>query len=323
VRRVSLLIVLPLCAATIAAIWWRGTRNINFLAEPSEAELEQAREQTRNSVPGRSKLFSVPSVNASDEPVIPDPIRERPQIDPGDSNKPPTLTTYAEDVDKGPAAVIQLAAYVEDTGYPARALIAWERVLDLCHPDEAQRNAALEGIQRLRPSAPLWNADPTNAKRLRLEVTVPPKAATPELTATVKSVADELESITAGLVKFDSKIEMTKKGNPFKGLSLKITGPGDKPPVTGTFVLDQVPATQDVIVYQLFSGIFKLVAAQVAETTSFTAPVAPPPGGDPRTALWQRVTRLSWLEFAKTLQPPPTPEPPKEETGRKPSGGGR
>ncbi|MDB6076898.1 MAG: hypothetical protein JWO82_645 [Akkermansiaceae bacterium] len=293
------------------------------MTPPSEASLEAVRDQTRNSVPGRSKLFSTPALPDSEEPVIPEPLRERPEIDPGDPTKPPTLSAYAEDAGKGGAAMIQLASYIEDNGYPARALLAWERVLDLCKPDAAQRDAAFQGIQRLRPTAPLWNVDPIGAKRLKLEVTVPPKATTPELTATVKAVADDLESITSGLVKFDSAVLMTKKGNPFKGLSLKIVGPGDKPAVTGTFQLEQMPESQDIVTYQLFSGIFRLVAAQMAETTAFTPPVAPSNGEDPRTALWQRISRLSWLEFAKSLQPPPPPAPPKEEkenTGRKPSG---
>lgn len=321
-RRISLLIVIPLCAATVTIAWWRGTRKIDFMTPPDEQALETVREQTRNSVPSRSKLFSIATAPDSEEPVIPEPLRERPEIDPGDPTKPPTLSAYAEDASKGSAALVQLATYIEDNGYPARALLAWERVLDLSKPDQAQRDAAYQGIQRLRPNAPLWNVDPAGAKRLKLEVTVPAKFTTPELNATVKSVADDLESITSGLVKFDSTVVMTKKGNPFKGLALKIMGPGDKPPVTGTFQLELVPETQDIVTYQLFSGIFRLVAAQMAEATAFTAPVPPSNGEDPRSALWQRISRLSWLEFAKSLQPPPPPTPPKEEkenTGRKPS----
>lgn len=320
-RRVSLLIVIPLCAATVAITWWRGTRKMDFLAPPTEAEIEAVKAQTINSVPGRSGLFSVPSQVESEEPKIPEPFRERPLLDTGDPTKPPLLSTYADGAEKGADALIQLAAYMEDYGYSARALLAWERVLDKTKPDAAQREAAYEGILRLRPTAPLWNVDPASAKRLKLEVTVPPKATSNELTEAVKAVAAEMENISSGQVIFDSEVLMTKKGNPFKGMSVKIVGPGDKAPTTGTFQLDQMPATPDIVTYQLYSGIFRLVAAHVAETTAFTPPVAPSNGEDPRTALWQRITRLVWLEFAKSLQPPPPPDKPGEENaGRKPSG---
>lgn len=283
-------------------MWWYGTRHFDFMTPPDDEEIEQIRLRTRESVPGRARLFSTSRTKEEvREPVVPEPIRKPPAIDPGDPTTPAPLTAYSEHAGKDAADFIELAIWLEDQGYGSRALLAWERVIDLCQPDEEQLATALAGVSRQRPGNPLWNVDPLTATPLVLQVIVPADAATDEFRATVESVAEELGEISAGQLRFESKIGAPPKGDRSRGLSLRITGDPDGNLATGTFQLEAVPETSEGLAYHLFSGVFKLVAAQIAATTDFTPPPPPSERADPREALIQRVTRRIWSEFGASL----------------------
>lgn len=286
-------------------MWWHGTRHLDFMTPPADSEIEQVRARTRESVPGRARLFST-SRNKEEvrEPVVPEPIRKPPAIDPGDPTMPAPLTAYSEHAGKDAADFIELAIWLEDQGYGSRALLAWERVIDLCQPEEEQLATALAGVARLRPESPLWNIDPLAATPLVLQVVVPADATTDEFRATVASVAEELEDISAGQLSFEPKIEAPPKGDRTRGLSIRITGSSDRQLSTGTFQLEAIPETPEGLAYHLFSGVFKLVAAQVAATSDFTPPPPPSERADPREALLQRITRRIWSEFGASLVPP-------------------
>lgn len=311
VRRVPLLIVFPLCAAAIAVPWWWGTRNVDFMTPPTEQELAHIREQTLLTFPGRAHLFSASQAEKPPEPakpVVPEPIKPPPAIDPGEEAEPPTLNAYAEYADKGAAAFIELAIHLEGNGHAARALTAWERVLDVCkQPDDEQRQTALDGVQRLRPGVPAWNTDPQAAIPLVMEIVIPAKAATAEFKAAAKAVADDLGVLSSGLLHFEAKVTPLKKQDKSKGMSLRIRGAAEGSPVSGTFQLDAMPPSQQAVNYQLYSGTFKLAASQLVSSTEFAPPSAPPDATDIRAALEQRITRLGWREFGKSLQRPKGP----------------
>lgn len=303
VRRVPVSVVILLSLAAIGVPWWLGTRHMDFMTSPTETELEAIREKTRMAVPGRARLFSTSREPEEKSPVIPEPIRKPPAIDPGDPTAPAGLVAYGEHAEEGADAFVELAVWLEEQGYGARALLAWERLLDMCHPTDDQRAAAAAAIRRLRSGAPEWNMDPQAAVPLVLEIVVPEKAVTDELKKQAEAIADELDALSSGLLAFETKLEAFPKGDSSKGIALRILGDSDGASSTGTFQLEQMPETPEGFAFHLFSGVFKLVAAQIAATTDFTPPEASPDGSDPRDALLERVTRLTWAEFGKSLAP--------------------
>ncbi len=303
VRRVPIPVVILLSLAAIGIPWWLGTRHMDFMTPPGEAELAAIRAKTRMAVPGRARLFSTSREPAEKSPVIPEPIRTPPAIDPGDPTAPAGLIAYGEHAKEGAEAFAELAVWLEEQGYGARALLAWERLLDMCHPTGDQRTAAAAAIRRLRSGAPEWNMDPQAATPLVLEITAPEKTITDGLKEQAETIASELEGLSSGLLAFEAKLEAFPKDDSSKGIALRILGDSDGAASTGTFQLEQMPETPEGFAFHVFSGVFKLVAAQIAATTDFTPPEAPPDGSDPRDALLERVTRLTWAEFGKSLVP--------------------
>jgi hypothetical protein len=165
VKRVPIPVVIVLSLAALGLTWWQGTRHMDFLTPPSETVLARTRARAAVVQHEKSRLFSI-GRELKEKAAIESPIRAAPAIDPGDPASPAPLNAYAEHAAEGPSAYITLAVHLEEQGGNARALLAWERVIDSCRPDDPQRQAAMSGIQRLRPVVAPWNIDPVAAKPL-------------------------------------------------------------------------------------------------------------------------------------------------------------
>ena len=302
VKRVPIPIVIMLSLAAIGIPWWLGTKDMDFMTPPSEIVLAHLRAQTAITHRKKSHLFSI-NLEPKDTAAIESPIRAAPAINPGDPNTPALLNSYADHAAEGPVAYTALAVHLEEQGANARALLAWERVLDVCRPSESQRQAALAGVQRLRPLVAPWNIDPVAAKPLVLEATLPAGISADALEEIVTKCAHELSRHSSGLLRFEPRIERPeRKGTPAAVLSLQLTGEGAGAASTG--FLDFPLATDpDQLRREILVGVYKLIASQLAAVTDFSPPAPLVDSDLPSAALEGRITRLCWDEFGKSLQP--------------------
>lgn len=301
-QRVPIPVVIVLSVVAIAIPWWQGTRNMDFMRSPDDAYLAHVRAKTMLAHREKSRLFTV-KPEPKDTAAIESPIRAAPAIDPGDPNTPAPLNAYAEHAGEGAAAFVTLAVHLEEQKANARALLAWERVLDVCPDNAPQRQAALAGIERLRPKVAPWNIDPVAAKPMVLEATLPAHVPADILEEVVTKCAHELSRHSSGLLRFQPRIERPdRKGSTAAVLTLQLTAEGFGAASTG-FLDFPMPTEPDQLRREILVGCYKMVSSQLGVYTQLT-PLAPLAEGDnPSQALETRITRLSWDEFGKSMLP--------------------
>jgi len=302
VKRVPLPVVILLTVGTVVLPWWYGTRNMDFMTPPSDLVLARVRVAAAMNHRSKSRLFSIKR-ERNEKATIESPIRAAPAIDPGDPSSPAPLNAYADHAAEGPGAFVTLAVHLEEQAGNARALLAWERVLDVCRPDDSQRQAAISGIQRLRPAVAPWNIDPLAAKQLVIEATVPANVPADALEEVVTKCANELNRHSSGLIRFEPRVDRPeRKGSPAPVLSLQFTANGPGAASTGLLDID-IPPEPELLRREILAGAFKLVASQLAAATELSPLVPLADGESPSAALELKITRLAWSEFGKSLLP--------------------
>ena len=330
-KRVPIPVVVLLSLGAVALPWWLGTRHMDFLTPPGEFQLARARSDIVTSFAKRNRE-PAPASDAERERAFQSPIKPAPAIDPGDIQAPAPLDAYREHAAKGAAGFIELAIHLEEQSANARALLAWERVLDVCQPDASQRAAAVAGIQRLRPLAAPWYVDPREVKVLLLESVIPAGVA-PETADAMEGVMAEsataLGKHSAGLLRFESRVERPAAKPAAKAsrkpakpktpatvpppppappamISLQILLDGESSTSTG---LIEIPVSDDLekVRQDVLAGAYRLVSSQLAATTDFTPPEPLAAGDEPAAALGIRITRLCWEAFGKSF---PAIDPP-------------
>ncbi len=302
VKRVPIPVVILLSLAAIGLPWWQGTRHMDFLTPPSDAVLARTRAKAALSQREKSGLFSI-GRDPKEKATIESPIRAAPAINPGDPASPAPLNAYAEHAAEGAAAFITLAVHLEEQGGNPRGLLAWERVLDVCRPDESQRQAAIAGIKRLRPVVAPWNIDPLAWKVLVIEATVPASVQADALEEVLTKCANELNRHSSGLLRFEPRVERPeRKGQQAAVLSLQMTADGPGAASTG-FLDFPLPPEPEVLRREILAGAYKLVTSQLAATSDFVPPTPLEEQDSPSVALETRITRLCWAEFGNSLLP--------------------
>lgn len=305
--RISILWVIPLALAVVTGAWWFNTRHMDFLTPPTTAKLEEIRIRAESSLP-RPDLM----VQAVIEPVIakepeppPLPMEEpKPPIDLGDLQAPLTLQHYGERSASGSAHLIELASALEEASEPRRALLAWERVLDLTRPDESQAAAAISSIKRLRSILPDWNLQPEAAIPLTLHASTGKKFAK-ILPSILEGVARDLEKSSSGIVKVKSVVSVGKTTQAGVGptpVAFWLAGPDKKSSTTE--VLSFKAAAAETLQAEVLKSVFQLIQSHLDRNTAYTPPAPLTEAEDPLSALTSRVTRLSWSEFATALNQP-------------------
>lgn len=302
--RVPIPVVILLVLAVIGGGWWVNTRKIDFMTPPTAARLQEIRVKVESSIPRADLVddaISVPIIMKEPEPP-PLPVEEpKPVIELGDLTAPITLQSYGEITPQGSARLIELAAALEEKSEPRRALLAWERVLDLTKPDVAQAATAISAIQRLRPTLPDWNLKPETAIAVTLHAGTGKKLAK-TLTSTLESVARDLERASAGIVRVKPTVTVAKTNSANKGpvpVALWLTGPDKKS--SSTEVLSFTVDSPDLLRHELLKTVFLLIQSHLERATAYTPPPALTDGEDPLDALKFRVTRLCWSEFAAAM----------------------
>ena len=305
--RVPIPVVILLVLAVVGGVWWTNTRHLDFLKPPSETTLQEIRQKVESTLPRvdeESPPEPAPAVVKAPEP--PPPVEEeKPKIDLGDLTTPPTLQGYGEITPIGPAHVIGLATALEESGEFQRALLAWERVIDLTKPNEAQAATAISAIKRLRPTLPDWNSKLEAAVAIELRAGTGKQLAK-ELTPILEGVARDLEAASSGVVKVKPTVTAGKSSAAGKApvpVAIWLTGSGKKP--ASTEVLSFTVDSPEALRQEVMKTVFQLVRSHLASSTAYTPPAALGAGEEPQSALNFRITRLCWSDFATSLNLPP------------------
>ncbi len=280
---------------------------MDFTTPPSAARLEQVRARVESTLP-RIEPDPVPlaAPPAAEPPPAPPPPVEKPKpiVDLGDLKLPPSLHDYTKIAPQGAEYLVELATQLEAKGEPKRALLAWERVIDLTKPDDSQAAAAISAIRRLRSALPIWNAKPSLAIPIVLHASAGKKIAK-TLTATLEGVARDLEQASSGVVKVTTEVAAGKTNSTNQDavpVAIWLSGPGKKCVSTG--VLSFTVNSPDALRQDLLKTIFRLTCSYLSRSTTFTPPADLADRENPQDALNFRVTRLCWSEFATSLNLP-------------------
>jgi hypothetical protein len=300
-------VVILLVLAVVGGVWLANTRHMDFLTPPSQARLEEIRIKVESSLPRADQVddaISEPVIVKAPEPP-PLPVEEpKPAIDLGDLNAPLTLQHYGDRSANGSADLIELATALEEASEPRRALLAWERVVDLTRPDEAQAAAAISSIKRLRSTLPDWNPKPETAIAITLQASTGKKLAK-TLPPVLEAVARDLEKASSGIVRIKPVVTVGKTSNSGKSpapVALWLAGPDKK--ASATEVVSFTVDSPEKLRPEVLKTVFQLIQSHLDRATAYTPPSPLADAEDPLVALNSRVTRLSWSEFATALNQP-------------------
>lgn len=295
--RVPIPLVIFLCLAVIVGFWIHGTRHMDFMTPPPESKLQEIRSRAEG-----------PPVVVDPKPQteIPKaPPREKPTISLGNPDGPPTLQEYSEVTPRTGAHLTEMARQLEAGGQAVRALLAWERVLDLARSDPAQIDTAIKEIRRLRPKLPDWNTDPANAIRITLHASTAARNVD-SIKPAIARVAQEMEKASAGILKVTAEVASGRNPSASKSkppVALWISGPDRES--SSTEVISFTAGSQETLESKALKNVFELIRNFLARENSAN-PV--PPGlsaeGDAATALHSHVTRLTWQNFGRLLNHP-------------------
>ena len=304
--RIPLLAAIPICLITVFLIWWTSTRDMDFLTPPTEARLSQVRAEALASLP-ISRLeddaISIKVPPPDDANTIPKTTAPIEPVDLGDLKSPPLLDTYSDRAPEGSVKLLALAAALEQAGAFQRALLAYERILDLSESDPEQIQAAVSAIRRLKPTLIDWITDPDTAAQAVIHIGTGKKFSKvlPEI---MTKITQNLTNASSGIVSFSYElhigrtIQTTDAPTP---VALWITGPGED--AISTDVLYFTTADSETLRNDLLKTNFNLIRGHLSKTASYNP--APEALDDPLAALESHITRLLWNEFGKTLSPEP------------------
>ncbi len=304
--RIPLLAAIPLCLLSTLLIWWAATRDMDFLTPPSEARLSEIRAEALASLPVsrmEDDAISIKVPPPDGEDTLPDTPPQMEPVDLGDIKSAPVLDTYSDRAPEGSAKLIALAFALEKSGAFQRALLAYERILDLAESNPEQIEAAVTAIHRLKPTLPHWNADPEKAAQTVIHIGTGEKFAKilPDI---LEEITRDLNTASSGIVRFSHElhigrtIQTTDAPTP---VAIWITGSGDD--ATSTDVLSFTTDDPETLRNDLLKTAFNLIRGHLSKAASYNP--APEALDDPQAALESHITRLLWHEFGRTLTPEP------------------
>lgn len=314
-------IVILVAAGMTAAIWWQGTRKYDFLVVPTEAELAAVKKEAAEAYKPETPADTPepPKTDKSDvatEPA-PEPPKE-PVLELGNLETSPGLQAYAIESTQGTDHLIKVATELEVRGAFQRALLAWERVIDLGKPEPEAYAAALASVKRLRPTLPAWNIDPEGAVPMVLHAASGPDTSA-QLKPVLEAIARDLSVASAGIVNVTPEISVGKKlpnATAPAPIALWISGAAKGAPSSD--VISFTVGKPEALRTQVLSSVYGLFTGQLKRSTAYGPLPALSTDEDPLTALTYRVTRLCWRELAAGLNLAPTPPPAPAPAAPKP-----
>lgn len=305
--RVPIPVAILLSIAVVGGVWWYGSRNADFLTPPSEEKLAQVRAKAEMSLPPADHLNIEPVVALPETPAPPPapPEEVKPAIDLGDLHSQPGILEYAVQAEKGAAYLAELATALEAKGEFQRALLAWERVLDMGKADETQAHTAIASIKRLRPTLPDWNTDPAKTLAITLQAGTGKKTAK-SLQPIIEEVARELGHASAGILKVSAKVTAGRDTRSAAGpapVALWLTGPAKTS--RSTDVLSFTVGKPETLRDEVRQTVFQILRGYLGHKVNQSAITALGPGETALDAFNSHITRNHWLELGTMLNHPP------------------
>ncbi len=302
--RIPFLIAIPLSLLSVLLIWWLGTRHMDFLTPPSEERLRQVRAEALASLPVTRMEDDAMAIRVplpKNDPTSPNQTAVLEPVDLGDITTPPVLDTYSDRAPEGSARLLALGAALEQAGAPQRALLAYERVLDLAQSNPEQIQSAISSIRRVGPALPLWNEDAEKALPITVHIGTGQRFAE-DLPEILGAITSDLNQASSGLIRFSHKLNIGKSIQATDAptpVALWITGGGDSAPSTD--VLSFTTEDPEALHRDLLKTIFNLIRGHLSKAASYNP--APEALDDPKAALDSHITRLLWQEFGTLLNP--------------------
>ena len=302
--RIPFLIAIPTCLLTIFLIWWVGTSDMDFLTPPSEARLQEIRSEALAALPVSTMQDDAISIRVplpEPDPTLPEPAEIIVPIELGDLTSPPVLDTYSDRAPDGSAELIALAIALENQGTFQRALLAYERVLDLAQSNPEQIQTATSAIQKLKPTLPLWNTDPDTTLPITIHIGTGEKFSK-ILPGILEQISSDLGIASSGLLTFSHKLNIGRSIQTEDAptpVALWITGGAKDSPSTD--VLSFTTDNPDELRNDLLKTIFNLIRTHLSKSTAYSP--APEVIAEPLPALETNITRLLWHEFGTLLNP--------------------
>lgn len=306
--RVPIPIVILLVILAGGGTWWYGTRDKDFLTPPTERELAVIRERVKASIPEPDRPEEALSVPAAPVSPLKPPAEEEKAIPLGSIGTPPRLDEYAGSSSRGADRLMTLALALETEGEFQRALLAWERVIDMGKADETRIPTAITAVQRLRPTLPDWNTDSEKAIPVVLHAGTDERAAEalePALAETVRRI----ERASGGILKVSHVLNTSRGEIASSGVSpvaLWLAGPGEDMPTTE--VISFTPSEGADLEAECARALFGMIRAYLVRNTTLD-PIPPiGDGGNVKEALVTHVTRLAWRDLGVLLNRKPKSE---------------
>ena len=298
--RIPIYWVILLCLLAVAIPAWLGTRDIDFLTPPGEDELQAIRTDTESTLPRLATQADAISPHGRGASVI----AAAPPVQLGNLAMPPAINEYADRSPRGAAHLIEIANRLEDEEHDARALLAWERVLDSAVATPAEVQAAIDAVARLRPTLPAWNPSSGNALPIVIQAGTGRKSAE-ALEPVLRQAAADLQRASSGILAVTSKVNAGPDIDIEDGpVPVAIWITGAEGGSHSTDVRSFTVATPETLEHDTHRTLFLLVQSQLRNAPQIKRPPSPPDDGDPRAALSTHISRLQWRTFGEILNAP-------------------
>lgn len=314
--------VIVLSLLVIGGTWWQGTRKLDFLTPPPPSRLEEVKTKVLESFPAPKEPPVAPAppppLQGQQEP----PVETRPEIDLGQLGHPPSLNEYMDRSEQGAAHFVELAGQLEEKGEIQRALLAWERTLDVGKPTAEQANAAVSALQRLRPKVPDWNTD--SGKTITITLQAGTARGTARILAPLlEETAAELTKASSGILKVTTKLTPGKdaKGGKDNISPIAIWLGGNGKDTRSTEVLSFTATSKETLPLELKRSVFQVLRGFLTRGGTQQPPPPLPENGSPVDAFNSHITRQQWFGLGTVLNLPVVKpeEPSSPEPLQKPS----
>jgi len=298
--RIPIPVVILFSLLAIAIPGWLGMRHADFLTPPDEATLDAIRMQAESALPRLATQSDAISPQGSGTRII----ANTPSVQLGNLSIPPRLNEYANHARQGAPYLIELANRLENEGHEARALLAWERVIDSAASGEGEIQAAIEAVGRLRETVPAWNSNPEERPAITLHAGTGKKSAE-ALEPILSQAAADLELASSGTLRVASKVNAGPDIDLDDGpVPVAIWITGSDPEARSTEVRSFTVATPETLVHDTHRTLYLLVQGHLRNAPEIKRPPSPPEDGDSREAINTHITRLQWKKFGDLLKAP-------------------
>ena len=298
-RRIPLTVAIFSIPLVIGVTWWLGTRDYNFLREPTATEIETAKVQATAEMVRPSDLFAMESTGPAEasEPPPPPPPPPKPKpplIDISDPSSTPPIDAWSERSDLPPGSFIELASRLESDAHLAWARVTWERVIDLADSSNEELEVAVRAVGRIRASMPPADEPPEDAPNVKLVVDAPGDRLELTRRATDEAIAI-LEKATDRTLRFTASIRANQSDPPILRVALIPPSQADESPPS---VSGEAPSDPELIREAILRSAYKLIASSLS-TSDQLKPLSSPGGKEsPADALSHRITRRAWAAYA-------------------------